>query len=242
MIFEDIRDKLPRHATKRFTKRTIDDIAGGCLHHTAGRDNPYNTAAYHVGPNHVSQTGAPGLLYTFYIDLKGVIYWCNDLEAVTWSQGGHGSPLAGTDANYNYMAIVCGGDFSKSEPTLLQMLSFLTLWAHLTGERSAEALPVELFDALPCEPSALWGHYDFGKPACPGPTLQAIIKAISYHADTLTTVADWQEALTAAGYPLIIDGIWGPKSAAALAAYQTAHGLIIDGVRGPQSAAHLTKR
>ena len=161
-MFEDIRSTLLRHATKTFAQRQVRDIVGGVIHHTAGRDNPHNTAAYHVGPNHVSPSGCPGLLYTFYIDLAGVIYWCNDLEAVTWSQGGHGAPDPTTAANTNFIAIVCGGDFSKGDPPFLSMLSMLALWGHLTGARRSADLPAELWEVLGCPVEALYGHHLFG--------------------------------------------------------------------------------
>lgn len=39
--------------------------------------------------------------------------------------------------------------------------------------------------------------------------------------------------------PLVVDGSWGPKSQAALRAFQAAHGLTVDGVPGPKSLAAL---
>ena len=240
-MFKDIRNELPQHETKRFTRRSISSIVGGVVHHTAGRDNPFNTAAYHVGPNHVSESGCPGLLYTFYISLDGVIHWCNDLEDITWSQGGHGSPVPNTNANTNFIAIVCGGDFSDSEPTFGQMLSLLTLWGHLTGRRPSSNIPIELSAALKCSVNALYGHHNFGKPACPGKTLQTITDAVRYHHELkqLSTDSEWQQALCDAGYVIDIDGIWGPLSKAALVEFQRDHNLAVDGIRGPLTAAAL---
>jgi peptidoglycan hydrolase-like protein with peptidoglycan-binding domain len=39
--------------------------------------------------------------------------------------------------------------------------------------------------------------------------------------------------------PLVVDGAWGPKSKAALIAYQKANGLVADGIPGPLSLASL---
>lgn len=241
MIFKDIRTELPQHATKRFNQRLISGIVGGVVHHTAGRDNPYNTAAYHVGPNHVSESGCPGLLYTFYISLDGVTYWCNDIRDITWSQGGHGSPVPGTDANTHFIAIVCGGDFSKSEPTFAQMLSLLSLWGHLTGHSKWSEMPDELHGVLKCSVNALYGHHNFGKPACPGLTLTTMVDAIRSHYQVrrLNSDAEWQQVLNAAGYPLEVDGIWGPLSKAALVEFQRDNGLVVDGIRGPLTEAAL---
>ena len=50
-----------------------------------------------------------------------------------------------------------------------------------------------------------------------------------------------QLALNSAGAspPLVLDGNWGPKSVAALTAYQKGHGLVVDGKLGPKSLAAL---
>tara|TARA_R110000824_G_scaffold192464_2_gene374629 strand:- start:5408 stop:6205 length:798 start_codon:yes stop_codon:yes gene_type:complete len=251
MRFIDAREDLPRHATKRFSQRSADDIVGGCVHHTAGGDDVYNTARYHVGPNHVSESGCPGLLYTFYITGSGTIYWANDLESVVWSQGGHGSPVLRTNANTNFISICCAGDYSKGEykgrnigPPYIQVMALLTLWGHLTGSVKSRLLPLHLYDVLSCNDFDLWGHHNFGKDKCPGLVLESLVDSIrSYRRSSqiLVTALDWQSALNRVlSSDLILDGIWGSLSKAALVEFQMGHGgLVVDGIRGPLSEAAL---
>ncbi|MEL6837155.1 MAG: peptidoglycan recognition family protein [Bacteroidota bacterium] len=110
----DIRQKLPKHPTKRFGRRKKSKITGIVLHHSAGgiHDTPWDIADYHVGPNHISDTGTPGVNYTVIIDRKAKIYWCNDLEAITWHVSGQNTENA---------SICVIGDYEMDEPTKAQL-------------------------------------------------------------------------------------------------------------------------
>ena len=57
--------------------------------------------------------------------------------------------------------------------------------------------------------------------------------------DTGDDVAALQRALTAEGYPCTSDSIFGPKTLAAVKAFQKARGLVSDGVVGPRTIAAL---
>ena len=255
MKFIDARELLARHESKRFRSRSLVQIRGGVFHQTAGGDDPYATARYHVGPNHVSQTGCPALLYTFYVRQDGEIYFANDLEAVTWSQGGKGSPVPGTDANTNFLAIVLGGAFDGDGwngkapgPTYLQLHAALCLWGHLTGAELHPDLPSDLYDVLPCRVEALYGHHNFGKPACPGEVMTSVVESVRSYlpassSTSLDSDKDWQEALVEVGYDIGswgADGVWGNASRQALADFQRDYGgLTVDGIRGKLSEAAL---
>ena len=52
-------------------------------------------------------------------------------------------------------------------------------------------------------------------------------------------VHDLQERLNALGAHLAVDGIFGPKTRAAVEAFQKAHGLKVDGLVGPHTTAAL---
>ena len=112
---------------------------------------------------------------------------------------------------------------------------------------------------------ALLGHFDAGKPACPGDFLEQWIRyhrgedvedpsesftpldtpGVSEPARELDTVAARQQALVDLGYDLGpwgprgdgVDGIWGEASKGALLAFQAMEALVVDGRWGPRTEA-----
>lgn len=273
MRFVDARTTLPRHPSKRWRTRPVNRILGMVVHHTAGGDDPTATARYHVGPNHTAPDGMPGLAYTFFVRQNGEIVWANDLESSTWSQGGkNGHPdvdgdgdVDGDDgkgaANDRFLGIVCGGNFDSQynptgqQPTAQQIHALLCLTLHLTGAVEDHRIPGELFGALPCGPHDVYAHADFGKPACPGATLTALLGALRTHRavgrgmrreEATDRDVEWQRALVGRGYDLGnfgperdgVDGEWGPSSRKALIQFQKDVGLPTSGHRdGPTEAA-----
>ena len=260
-------DALPTHPTKRWGKRPVSAIKGLVVHHTAGtNDDPRATAAYHVGPSHTSADGMAGLAYTFYIRRNGDVWWANDLDDRTWSHGGGTiHPDVNGDgkvdkadglgnANAEFMGVVVAGSFdsrwnkSGSQPTAEQIASLLALWSHLVGYVPAAHLPAVLTGALRhLTLGDIWGHADFGKAACPGDRLLDLTTWLRGDGETWRNVEDWQEALVERGHKLGtggahgdgVDGQWGPKSAAALRAFQAANGLEPTGNRDAVTARAL---
>ena len=53
------------------------------------------------------------------------------------------------------------------------------------------------------------------------------------------SVKTLQQLLTAAGYPLTVDGIFGPRTEAAVKKFQQANRLTVDGIVGPKTWSSL---
>lgn len=246
-VIVDLRGRLPRNPARGWGRRKTSDLRGVVFHQTLGTGDVFSVARYHVSKeSHLAPgKGAPGIAYVFFVDTDGTIYQCNDLEDVTWSQGGpHAGPNGG-QPNTNYLSVVFRGNFhgqgydGKGDPTPAQLSAGAALWRWLR-------------DSLGLEGHALYGHSDFGKPACPGFVLGDLIEDLRAEPEKLAPFTprldvpgDWQAALVLLGYDLGrfgpnrdgVDGVWGAKSQAALEAYQRSKGM----ARGRFDAATATR-
>jgi resuscitation-promoting factor RpfA len=82
-------------------------------------------------------------------------------------------------------------------------------------------------------------------PAAPAAPAAPVTAADGWHGHYFTTadvsavradVKAWQTKMVAAGYPIAIDGRYGPQSAAATTRFETTHGLTVEkpGIVGPR--------
>jgi len=239
-LIKDARATLAKHATKKWSTRDPSKLKGAVYHQSlAHNGSAAATARYHAGPNHISKDGLPGLSYTMFVEDKAV-YLANDIESKTLSQGDASQP---GDENEMYMAVCFGGNFSgpgyqgTEEPSPFQVETAQSLWAHLKG-------------IFGWKNNQLFGHYDFGKPACPGHVLGAFIekvnldkdwsdKSVLHQIDT-STIQGRQSALKTLGYYQgDADGIWSLECKGALVMFQRAVGLTADGVWGKMSQAAI---
>jgi hypothetical protein len=58
--------------------------------------------------------------------------------------------------------------------------------------------------------------------------------------DEGAAVATWQRALKAAGYDIVVDGVFGPATNHVVRDWQAKHALVIDGIAGRRTWASLT--
>ena len=226
----DYRGKMPTHETKTFSNRNGATLKGIAFHHSASKagdpERFKKVAAYHVKPNHISDSGCPGICYTIGIAIDGEVCLFHSIDVATWSHG---------NANKTHLSCLVSGNFySESNPK-----------GH---EPTAEQLRSVASVAIACQ--KLWGrafevtgHFKFGKPACPGATIEAMVRAIDSHRATTTEIKslrDVQQALADLGFsPGAVDGVDGRNTRNAVRAFQMSKGLGADGIAGPATKAAL---
>lgn len=213
----------------QWNNRVVEDIEGMVWHQLLGWGSLMGTARYHTGPgSHLAPgVGVESIAYTLYIDRQGCIHQCNNFSKKTWSQGDKYRP---GDENADFLGVAFEGDFyvegldnpDAGEPNDVQILAGLMVWKVCK-------------DLWGWDETCLYGHFDFGKPACPGDTLQTVIKAIQSNGRRydLSCMRGRQGALKELGhYSGAVDGIWGVGSVNALRLFQDVNGLVVDGAWG----------
>lgn len=102
---EDLTDLLPRHKTKVYPMRTIEDIDTITVHHMASEAPLFNQAAYHVNGR-----GWAGMGYSMVVS-DGKLFQTNNLLSITNHSSGH---------NPHSIAISIRGDLSKRPMTSVE--------------------------------------------------------------------------------------------------------------------------
>ncbi|MDH5478676.1 MAG: N-acetylmuramoyl-L-alanine amidase [Nitrospinota bacterium] len=223
----------------KWKKRDPNKIIGMCWHQELGWGSVEAVARYHTSDkSHLREGGVESISYTFAIRRDGQIVLCNDLEKKPWSQGYANRP---GDENAEFISVMFEGffngpgvtDSTAGEPTHNQIAAGMALWGVCRDEWKWDA-------------DALYGHYHFGKPACPGATLGAVIEATRAGVKKKTRfpgARQRQKALLQLGYyKNKVDGKWGPISRSALIAFQKDAGLHMDGIWGPMTERAILRR
>ena len=141
----NVVNDLPKHPYKRYGTRTLSQIRYLVIHHSGGFNQSVEAIArYHVGPNHISSEGIPGIAYHFYITEDGTTFQTNELETVSWHVGGNNTASVG---------ICMSGNFNGQPPSQAQLQSALSLVASLVDKLGNVEVK---------------GHRDFSNTSCPG--------------------------------------------------------------------------
>lgn len=249
--------------------REIDSII---VHTSAGPnkhgvDAPLGIAQWIIRPKKTDANGKtigggrgwPGMPYTFcvpyvpeVVDGKFIVYRCWDDSWRTFHTGGRW--------NSHGVGVCFAGSFdSRHSPK----------W-NLTAKDGPHPTQFEAGKSLVLDylvprygidlKKGLLGHFDCGKPTCPGDVLEQWIREtrgettkvvrseqqIDHEraiASRMTDLDEWRErqaALVKLGYDVGdagVDGIWGLDTRAAVEAFQDAEHLVVDGIWGPRTEA-----
>jgi hypothetical protein len=147
----DVRADLPRHATKTYPLRPLEDIRYLVVHHTGA---PGDIAVRAIADEHVRVNDWPGIGYHFVIDPTGVIYQTQDLTTVSYHARQFNPAAAG---------IALMGDLTVALPTVEQMEALATLVARVLADLGLPA-------------SSVRGHREMVATPCPGDTFLSVWK------------------------------------------------------------------
>ncbi len=228
MKIVNLTAELPWHESRRWATRELSRVNKIIVHQELGEGSIENVNTYHVKPNHISPKGCPHFCYHYGIRKNGEIVQANELSHITWHTKGQNSVAVGIMLVGNFAGP--GHDLGTSEPTPEQ-------------KKSLEELVSHLLQSFGLTPQDVFGHYHFGKPACPGYIIQEWIE--NYRGDLSSaqlgagvqkTVKEIQKRLNDLGYACgKADGIIGIKTMAAIRRFQADNHLVVDGIVGPQT-------
>lgn len=229
----DVRNSLPRHKSKKYARRALLAILYIVRHHSATTSGSAQSFANY----HVNTLGWPGIGYHFVIDRNGNIYWCHDLEVISYGVGGHNTPSVN-------ICLVGNGSFTDAQEQSYRELVLL-LQQDLPNAKSV---------------SAVKGHNEFPNHrsnSCPGidmnfvrsrlsnnnvstytPTVVRLLKQNDRGAAVITlqkNLLELGEKLPRFG----ADGHYGQETVDAVKAFQARHNLTVDGIAGPSTLAKI---
>ncbi len=143
-------DQLPKHATRTYSKRSLNKINGIVLHHSASfGQTAVDYARYHIN----KKDPWPAIGYHFVLYPDGRIEQTNHLDTISYHTGG---------TNTSKIGICLSGNFEQGKPTKAQLASLKKLIRYLR-RKFPQYLRVS-------------GHRDHGSTACPGKHLYPLIQ------------------------------------------------------------------
>ena len=156
--------KLPWHSSRNWGKRNRYSINKIIVHQSLSNSTTAGVNNYHIHPNHISSRGLPHIAYHYAIERDGTTQWCNLLTEILAHTRGQNSKAVGIMLNGHFSGE--GYDKGIQEPTDKQLKSLRQLLDHL--------IDFELVD-VGLTKKDVYGHHDFGKPACPGVTVSRFL-------------------------------------------------------------------
>ncbi len=235
MQIKNLIKELPWHAERVWQRRELSQIDKIIIHQELGESTVEQVNAYHtsIGPqNHITPRGCPHMCYHYAIRKNGEIVQVNELSDIVWQCKGQNTSGLGIMLVGNFSGP--GYDMGTSEPTPEQI-------------QSTEQLVDFLLESLHLPNSSLFGHYHFGKPACPGYAMQEWVEKKRGHFNVGVSerhveksITEIQSRLNELGYSAgKVDGLLGMKTQSAIRRFQVDQHLLVDGIVGPQTWSKL---
>ncbi len=251
-ILIDKREVMPRgkrykNILAQWRAREVADVMGICIHQSLGRrsKDPMGVAHYHTSPkNHITPgRPLPSLCYQIAIPEEGPAWLCGDFSWITFAQGASDKLYPG-DENRHLLALVVLGAFwglgwkkrwAKPEPSKSQLtlLPKVVQWSMDTFDFGGEGV---------------FGHYHFGKSACPGYVITEFIEACREKDDqaNFDSLAQVQEALLCWDPDCLpkqgVTGDMNSETRRALLSFQRNNGLRVTGIQDPFTELLLLQR
>ena len=236
MKIVDKINELPWHPVRRWSTRGRGAIRKIVVHQELGNGTIEEVNNYHISPdNHLSSKGCPHFSYHYGIrksENDGEIVQANNLHHVTWHTKGQNTVSVGIMLEGFFKG--SGQELGDDGPSKAQMTSLEELVAYLVN-------------TLGLTNQDVYGHYHFGKPACPGYKASEWIETFRNTEDGkaktrvgIDSIEEIQERLNQLGYACgPVDGTVGIKTLAAIRKFQKDYGLTVDGIPGPQTRYRL---
>ena len=146
-------DQLAWHSVRRWSVRDLTEVNRIIIHQELGEANVEAVNRYHLKPNHISSKGCPHYCYHYGIEKTGLVIQANELNQITWHTTGQNNSGIGIMLVGNFAGP--GHDVGTTEPTPEQI-------------KGLEELCDYLIQAFGLTNRDVYGHYHFGKAACPG--------------------------------------------------------------------------
>lgn len=224
--------QLEWHPSRRWSNRELSRVNKVILHQELGESSIEQVNRYHINPNHISSSGCPHFCYHYGISKNGEVIQANELSHVTWHTKGQNTAGIGIMFVGNFKGP--GHELGNEGPTDEQM-------------QSAEELVGFLLDTFKLNKQDVFGHYHFGKPACPGYKIQEWIEKFRNELSeelqekkVEKSIKEVQKRLKKLGYPVgPVDGIMGVNTFTAIESFQKNQNLMVDGIVGPQTWSKL---
>jgi N-acetyl-anhydromuramyl-L-alanine amidase AmpD len=142
--------------------RPLSIISKVIVHQAMSKGPTENINAYHISEDsHLKPGGAPHIAYHYTIEKDGTIFHCNKDTSITWHTKGQNTKSIGVCliGDFNGRAEDGEAYVGKTNPSKPQL-------------KSLNILLNKMMIKYSLQPEDIYGHSDFGKPACPGNKVQ----------------------------------------------------------------------